>query len=129
LASAGAIRATEWTGAIRATEWTDAERQAKRERSKDLDLARHLTIGYHGPWWTDEELALLGALPDAEVAARIGRTANAVRVKRQRGSICSTRMILGTTSGTCGWTIEAAQSRPRLRPRGPNCRAVEAAAW
>jgi hypothetical protein len=29
-----------------------------------------------------EEVALLGTLPDAEVAARIGRTANAVRTKR-----------------------------------------------
>jgi hypothetical protein len=67
--------------------WTDAERQASRERSKALDLARHIPHGYHGPWWTDEELALLGTMPDAEVAARIGRTANAVRVKRQWAGI------------------------------------------
>jgi hypothetical protein len=73
--------------AVQAKEWTDAERQAKWERSKALDLARHLTTGYHGPWWTAEELALLGTLPDAEVAARTGRTANAVRVKRRRAGL------------------------------------------
>jgi hypothetical protein len=27
-----------------------------------------------GPGWTAEELALLGTMPDTEVAARIGRT-------------------------------------------------------
>src|SRR5262249_25100013 len=32
--------------------------------------------------WTEEELALLGALPDDVVAARTGRTATAVRVRR-----------------------------------------------
>jgi len=47
-----------------------------------LNLARNLRTGYHGPWWTEEELALLGTLPDDEVAARVGRTANAVRIKR-----------------------------------------------
>jgi hypothetical protein len=33
--------------------------------------------------WGPEELALVGALPDAEVARRTGRTLNAVRVKRK----------------------------------------------
>jgi hypothetical protein len=32
--------------------------------------------------WAAEELALLGALPDAEVARRTGRTRNAVALKR-----------------------------------------------
>jgi hypothetical protein len=36
---------------------------------------------------TDEELALLGTMPDAEVAARIGRTVEAVRLKRRRAGI------------------------------------------
>jgi hypothetical protein len=34
--------------------------------------------------WTPEQLALLGTLPDEEVAARIGRSETAVRVKRNR---------------------------------------------
>jgi hypothetical protein len=37
-----------------------------------------------GRIWSEEHLALLGALPDAEVAARIGRTETAVRVRRAR---------------------------------------------
>jgi hypothetical protein len=37
-----------------------------------------------GPGWTAEELDLLGSAPDAEVAARIGRTAGAVTLKRYR---------------------------------------------
>ena len=34
--------------------------------------------------WTRQELKLLGKMPDAELAARIGRTKNAVRVMRLR---------------------------------------------
>jgi hypothetical protein len=47
-------------------------------------LAQHLTPGYRGPRRTDGERSLLGKLPDAEVARRIGRTGEAVRVKRMR---------------------------------------------
>jgi hypothetical protein len=42
-----------------------------------------LRPGGHRPW-TAEELALLGSAPDGEVATRIGRTRNAVRVMRTR---------------------------------------------
>jgi hypothetical protein len=41
--------------------------------------------------WKQEELALLGTLPDDEVAARIGRTTNAVRVKRTKLRIPTAR--------------------------------------
>src|SRR5438045_9326696 len=34
--------------------------------------------------WTAGEVALLGSAPDAEVAARVGRTQTAVRVMRAR---------------------------------------------
>src|SRR5262245_29208552 len=34
--------------------------------------------------WTTVQVSLLGTLPDDEVAARIGRSANAVRQKRER---------------------------------------------
>ena len=34
------------------------------------------------PRWTEEELALLGTIPDEEVAAQIGRTKMAVYLKR-----------------------------------------------
>jgi hypothetical protein len=39
--------------------------------------------------WTQRELDLLGTLPDTKVAARIGRTANAVRIMRTRRGIPS----------------------------------------
>jgi hypothetical protein len=37
--------------------------------------------------WTAEELAFLGTMPDEDVAAKIGRTATGVRVKRSRCQI------------------------------------------
>jgi hypothetical protein len=37
--------------------------------------------------WTDEELALLGTLPDYDLAALIGRTVEAVRLRRTRQGI------------------------------------------
>jgi hypothetical protein len=48
-----------------------------------LNLSQCLKAGYYGVWWTDEEIALLGTMPDAEVARRTGRTSNAVRQKRE----------------------------------------------
>jgi hypothetical protein len=35
-----------------------------------------------GRVWTEDEMALVGALPDSEVARRTGRTLNAVRLRR-----------------------------------------------
>jgi hypothetical protein len=65
----------------------------RREQAKAQDLARHIPHGYHGPWWTDEELALLGTMPDAEVAARTGRTVTAVRVKRHRARLATRNRV------------------------------------
>jgi hypothetical protein len=48
-----------------------------------LGLGRHLIPGYHCPWWTKRQLVLLGTAPDEEVARRTGRTAEAVRQKRE----------------------------------------------
>jgi hypothetical protein len=39
--------------------------------------------GDHGPRWTPAEVALLGTMPDEEVAARTGKTPGAVRQKRE----------------------------------------------
>jgi hypothetical protein len=51
--------------------------------SSDESFARlHAAESFDG--WQQDELALLGTLPDDEVAPRIGRTVNAVRVKRTR---------------------------------------------
>src|SRR5262249_53536891 len=58
------------------------EEQVERRRRTALeqDLGRNLILGFHGPWWSVQELALLGTVPDAEVARRTDRTYNAVRL-------------------------------------------------
>jgi hypothetical protein len=43
------------------------------------------------PWWSEVELALLGTMLDGEVARRIGRTENAVRVKREKIEIATVK--------------------------------------
>jgi hypothetical protein len=56
--------------------------ERRRQTNRDRNLKQYLQTGYHGEWWKPEELALLGTLPDAEVAAQIGRTLVAVRCQR-----------------------------------------------
>jgi hypothetical protein len=46
-------------------------------------LLQRLQPGYQGPMWTAEQLALLGTLPDDEIAVRIGKTKLAVSLKRR----------------------------------------------
>jgi hypothetical protein len=41
-------------------------------------------VSEDGPRWREEDLRLLGTMPDAEVAAKIGRSASAARQKRER---------------------------------------------
>ena len=82
-------------------EFTQAERQVKRENAMRLNLARHLVTGYHGPRWTEAELALLGTLPDAEVARQIGKTVEAVRVMRTKLGLPRPGMVGGGSDGAC----------------------------
>ncbi len=84
--------------AIKAKEWSQEERDAITQRNKQRNSAASLSPGYHGEWWSDEELALLGNLPDEEIAELTGRTVDAVR--RQR----TLRGIKNPFSG--GWTAE-----------------------
>ena len=70
--------------ALKEKTWTEEERAAKRLLAKRLNYRKTLQTGYHGPRWTAAQLKLLGKLPDDEVARRIGRTPNAVRIKRDR---------------------------------------------
>jgi hypothetical protein len=65
--------------------------ERRRQRAEALNLAQHLQTGYHGPWWSTEELALLGKQPDEDIASRIGRTARAVRIMRTRLGIPNAR--------------------------------------
>jgi hypothetical protein len=77
--------------ALKRHRWTAAERQERRERALRLRLVRHTKKGYAKRWgeqaWTAEAVALLGTMPDAELAAQLGRTPEAVRRKRARRGI------------------------------------------
>jgi hypothetical protein len=68
--------------AMAAREWTEEECDQRSRRSIELGLVRTLVLGYHGPRWTPEDIALLGNVPDGEVARRTRRSVNAVRQKR-----------------------------------------------
>jgi hypothetical protein len=66
-----------------------APEQVERRRLTALQLGlRHPNIRPGGnELWTAEELALLGTIPDGEVAAQVGRPANAVRLQRCKRGI------------------------------------------
>ena len=53
-----------------------------RKAAIEFNKGEYLKHGYHGPWWTQLEIDLLGKLPDDEIAKMIGRTASGVRQKR-----------------------------------------------
>jgi hypothetical protein len=78
------VRAAAEKGAavVRTREFTQAEREAKRRLAIDNDLQRHLRAVVREDIWTEEEIALLGQLPDAKIARKIRRTVEAVRRKR-----------------------------------------------
>jgi hypothetical protein len=69
--------------AVKAREWTEQEREHRRQVNAEKRLSRHLVTGYHGPCWRSEAIALLGTVPDEEVAQRTERTVEAVRQKRE----------------------------------------------
>jgi hypothetical protein len=75
--------------AMKVTEWTDEEMDGKSRIAIRHDFGAHLPKGYHGPRWTAEELALLGTAPDEEVASRIGRAKEAVRLMWTRWGIAT----------------------------------------
>jgi hypothetical protein len=63
-----------------------------RRTAVERGYVRRIWPGYNlGPWWSPRELALLGKLPDEEVAAKVGRTHNAVRIKREKLNIPNPR--------------------------------------
>jgi hypothetical protein len=50
--------------AVEARDWTAEERQQRRQMNVAKGLAGNLVLGYHGPLWTPEDIALLGTAPD-----------------------------------------------------------------
>jgi hypothetical protein len=80
------IRAAAAKGAdvIRGVPLPPEQVEQRRRTAREKNLVQYIIPGYHGPWWSRDELGLLGKLPDEEVARRTGRSCNAVRVKRDR---------------------------------------------
>jgi hypothetical protein len=59
--------------------------ERRRRTSRELNLGQYLRPGYNlGPRWTRRDLALLGTDDDDVIAARVGRTPNAVGVMRRK---------------------------------------------
>jgi hypothetical protein len=68
---------------------TAKEREHRRQVAIELNLGRRLITGYHGPRWTAADRALLGLLPDDQVARQLGRTVEGVRIMRTRLGIAT----------------------------------------
>jgi hypothetical protein len=83
--------------ALRGKPMSEGQVRDPSQRAIALNLTRNLQPcpkpgGSHP--WSSEELALIGMMPDEQVAARIGRTSTAVRVKRSKlGSPKVTRLL------------------------------------
>jgi hypothetical protein len=79
--SARLIRAASQKGAdeMRRKVWPAQAREERRERAVAGDQGARLQPGFHGARWTQGQLALLGTDADKEVAARIGKSRDAVR--------------------------------------------------
>jgi hypothetical protein len=69
--------------AVKAREWTEEKRERRRQAAVEQALGQYLTPGYHGPRWSAKDIALLGTIPDEEVARLTGRRVRAVRQKRE----------------------------------------------
>jgi hypothetical protein len=95
------IRAAACVGAeaVKEREWTDQEREVRRRLNATKGLARNLALGSLWRPWAQEDVALLGTVPDEEVARRTGRTVGAVRQKRAALGI--------PNPGSNRWTAEA----------------------
>jgi hypothetical protein len=79
-------------------EYSDEERAECAQRAKELNLAQYLQTGYHGPLWTAEQVALLGTMPDDELAALLGKSIQAVYMKREKLGIQNPSKL--------HWTVE-----------------------
>jgi hypothetical protein len=69
---------------LRGVPLSPKQREQRRRNAIEKGLGRNLRPGYRGDWWKPEDVALLGKLPDEEIAERTGRTALAVSLKRRK---------------------------------------------
>jgi hypothetical protein len=86
------VRAAAEKGAaeLRGKPLSPAQVERRRRMARALNLGQYLDPA-HGQGWSKAELRLLGKVSDAEVAARTGRSENAVRQKRNKLGIPSAR--------------------------------------
>jgi len=77
-------RASSEAGAAKTSGKKLLAQQVERRRRTAVEMGLRPTGRWKGRGWTRDQLRLLGKLSDAEVAARIGRTPNAVRIIRTR---------------------------------------------
>jgi hypothetical protein len=68
----------------RGMEVPQREREVRRANAKRLNLIRNAWGGQMPPTWTAAEDAQLGTARDRVIAARLGRSLTAVRVRRRR---------------------------------------------
>jgi hypothetical protein len=99
--------------AMREREWTEEEGDARSATAIRFNLGQYLRRYKRPDSWSVKQLALLGTVPDANLARRLGRTADAVRLKRTR---------LGIPSALDRRRRENREGKPRAkrRERGPN---------
>jgi hypothetical protein len=84
------MRAAEMGAAATvARAWMPQERERRRQVKARLGLAKHLVLDHNGPLWRAWEVALLGTVPDREVARRMGRSVAGVRRKRTKLGIAN----------------------------------------
>jgi hypothetical protein len=83
---------------LRARVFTPEEIERYRETALRLNLGQYARAAALASAWPEEQVRLLGMAPDEEVARRIGRTVNAVRLKRTRRAI--------PDPGGHGWTAD-----------------------
>ena len=90
------IRAAAEKGGVQSHAPLTVEQIEQRRRRRVLKSAKegHSEV-YWGTDWTEEELALLGTMPDAEVAIRLGRTHLGVQLKRSKLNIAGYRRLAG----------------------------------
>ena len=87
---------------------TDEEADERSVQAKQRNQGRFLPRGGGQPLWTKEQIELLGTLPDAEVAKRIGRPVDGVRLMRTR---------LGIPTARDGRRRENRDGKPRAKRR------------
>jgi hypothetical protein len=85
--SARLVHAAAQKGANAEKHLSEEERERRRQRARQQNKEGSLRGGYRGPSWTAEELALLGTMPDSDLAKRIGKSEETVRRQRLRRKI------------------------------------------